>query len=239
MLKAYKNGDEIGTKKNAEVIMNVLVGSQSHEYKDWDGDGQITDTGSGYGFLLNANNLGHIQAVYSHADYAANSPGASQTMISNGEDVKTCAQNFAQWVPELRDRILIILKADFLSEIDRAISDSVALADNMLNGIDANQNGTIELEAGECGMLTTYESAYHMADMPLLPVNLPVTPTTATNTPSTFVPPTNTRVLPPGEPQNTAIPPTVDTSPNNPPNNPPGNPRPTRKPPRPTNTPRN
>ena len=239
MLRAYENGDEIGTKKNAESMLNMLVGSQSPEYKDWDDDGQTTDAGSGYGFLLNANNLGYIQAVYSHADYTANSPGASQTMISNGEDVKTCAQNFARWVPELRDRILIILKADSLSEMEEAISDSVALADKMLNGIDADQNGVIDAAADECGILAAYEVAYHMADMPLLPVNLPVTPTTAASTPSTFVPPTNTPVSQPGEPQNTAIPPTVDTSPNNPPNNPPGNPRPTRRPPRPTNTPRN
>jgi len=233
MLQAYESGDEIGTKKNAEAIMNMLVGSQSPEYKDWDGDGQTTDAGSGYGFLLNANNLGHIQALYSHADYAANSPGVSQTMISNGEDVKTCAQNFAQWVPELRDRILIILKADSLSEIDGAISDSVALADKILNGIDANQNGNIEAAADECGILTTYEATYHMADMPLLPVNMLVTPT-ATKTPSAFVQPTNTRVSQPGAPQNTAIP-TIDNSPNDPP----GNPRPTRRPPRPTKTPRN
>ena len=229
MLKAYENGDKIGTKKYAEAMMNMLVGSQSPEYKDWDGDGQTPDKGSGYGFLLNANNLGHIQALYSHADYAANSPGASQTMISNGEVVKICAQNFAQWIPELRDRILIILEADSLSEIDGTISDSVALADKMLNGIDANQNGNIEATADECGILTTYEAAYHMADMPLLPVNLLVTPA-VTWTPSTFVPPTNTRVSQPGGPQNTAIP-TVD--------NPPGNPRPTRRPPRPTKTPRN
>ena len=238
MLKAFENGSEAGTQKNAEAIMNILVGSQSQEHKDWNGDGQITDAGSGYGFMLNVDNLGYIQAVYSHADYAANSPGVSQNMIANGDAVKTCAQNFAQWVPELRERILVILKANSLSEMDGPVRESVALADKMLNGLDADHNGKIEAVAGECGALTTYESAYHMADMPLLPVNLFETPT-ATKTPSTFVQPTNTRVRQPGTSQNTAVPTTVVNPPNNPPSNPPGNPQPTKRPPKPTKTPKN
>ena len=228
MLRAYENEDEAGTQKNAEAIMNLLVGSQTPEHKDWNGDGQTTDAGSGYGFMLNADNLGYIQAIYAHADYAANSPGASQNMITNGENVKTCAQNLAQWVPDLRDRVLTILKADSLSEMDQAIRDSVALADKMLNGMDEDHNGRIEPVSGECGALTTYESAYHMADMPLLPVNLFETPT-ATSTPSTFIGPTNTSEQSPNTSQNTAAPTT---------NNPPNNPQPTKKPPRPTKTPK-
>ncbi len=239
MLGAYENGDEAGKQKNAEAIMNLLVGSQSREHKDWNGDGQTTDAGSGYGFMLNADNLGYIQAIYSHADYATNSPGASQNMIANGEDVKVCAQNLAQWVPELRDRILTVLKANSVSdsEVDGAIRDSVALADKMLNGMDEDHNGKIEAVSGECGMLTAYEFAYHMADMPLLPVNLLETPT-ATSTPSAFIHPTNTSVGPPNTPPNTSQTTAVPTA-DNPPNNPPGNPHPTRRPPRPTKTPKN
>lgn len=233
MLRAYENEDQASIQKNAEVIMNLLVGSQSQEYKDWNGDRQTTDASSGYGFMLNADNLGYIQAVYSHADYAANSPGASQNMIANGESVKTCAQNLAQWVSELRGHILTILKANSLSEMDAPIRASVELADKMLNGMDADHNGKIEAVSGECGILTTYEVAYHMADMPLLPVNLFETPT-ATSTPSVFIRPTNTSVRPPNPSQNTAVP-----TANNPTNNPPDNPQPTKKPPKPTKTPKN
>jgi len=233
MLSAYENEDEDSIKKNAEAIMNLLVGSLSQEYKDWSGDGQTVDPGSGYGFMLNADNLGYVQAIYAHADYAANSSGASQNMIAYGGNVKTCAQNLAQWVPELRERILTILKTDSLSEIDAPIRDSVALADKMLNGADEDHDGKVEPISGECGVLTTYEAAYHMADMPLLPVNLFETPT-ATTTPFGFIRPTNTSVRPPNTSQNTPVP-TV----NNPPNNTPGNPHPTRRPPKPTKTPKN
>ena len=84
MLSAYKKGDQSGTRASAEAILNLLSGSESQEHKDWDGDGQTADPGDGYGLSLNGNNLGYIQAVYSHADYASNSPGASQNMIVNG-----------------------------------------------------------------------------------------------------------------------------------------------------------
>jgi tRNA A-37 threonylcarbamoyl transferase component Bud32 len=232
MLIAFKNEDESSIHKNAETIMNLLVGSQSQEYKDWNGDRQTTDPGSGYGFMLNADNLGYIQAVYSHADYAANSPGASQNMIVNGESVKTCARNLAQWVRELQDRILTILKANSLSEMDGSIRDSAALADKMLNGTDEDHNGKIEPISDECGVLTTYEYTYHMADMPLLPVNLLETPT-ATNTPFGFIRPTITSTRSSNTSQNTPVP-TV----NNPTDNPGNNPNPTRRPPRPTKTPK-
>jgi hypothetical protein len=182
MLTAYESEDQSATRQGAEAILNLLTGSQSQEYKDWDGDGQTADPGDGYG-LFNENNLGYIQAVYSHADYAANSPGASPNMIVNGERVKTCAQNLAQEVPQLRERVLTILNSASFSDMDKPVHDAVALADQMLNGIDQDEDGEIEPLSGECGVLTAYQYAYYMADMPLLPVNPLDTPTATAHHP--------------------------------------------------------
>lgn len=254
MLSAYENGDETATRESAEGILNLLAGSKSQEYKDWDGDGQIADPGDGYGLWFNGDNLGYIQAVYSHADYAANSPGASQNMIINGERVKVCAQNLAQWVPQLRERALTILNSTSFSDMDNPVHDSVALADQILNGVDQDDNGTIEPAAGECGVRTTYEYAYYMADMPLLPVNPLDTPTgtaipSPTATGSSFIRPTNTSTRSPNT-QNTPIPPTNNppSNPTDPPSNPtdppanptdpPNPPPPTDKPKKPTHTPK-
>ncbi|HLF74665.1 MAG TPA: protein kinase [Anaerolineales bacterium] len=245
MLSAYENEDEARTRESAEAILNLLVGSQSPQYKDWSGDGQVSDPGDGYGLLRNGNNLGYIQAVYSHADYAVNSPGASQNMIVNGEHVKACAQNLAQWAPQLRDRILMIFSAASPAEPGQPVGDSVALANQLLKGIDLDGNETVEPTSGECGVATTYEYAYYMADMPLLPVNLLETPTAAgtaspTATPSVFIgQPTNTSTRPPNPIPNTSLNTPVsptDNQPNNPTN--PPNPQPTKKPKQPTNTPR-
>ena len=236
MLSSYENENEAETRRNAEAMLNLLVGDQSSEYKDWNGDEQITDPGDGYGFLLNGDHLGYIQAVYSHADYAVNASGASRNIIVNGENTKLCIQNLARWAPELRDQLLTILNAASLSEMDAAIQRSVLLADQILNGIDLNENGTIEPAAGECGVLTAYEATYRMADMPLLPVNPLDTPTanpgsatpSPTATPTLFVAasPTSRR----------------DNSPTNPPpvvaTNPPPDPPTDEPPPRPTKEPK-
>jgi hypothetical protein len=128
MLSDYENGNEAGTRENAEAIMNLLVGDLSRDHKDWNGDEQITDPGDGYGFLLNGDQLGYIRAVYSQADYAVNASGSSRNMIVNGENVKTCAENLARWAPDLRDQLLTILNSASLSEMDSAIFRSAAVA---------------------------------------------------------------------------------------------------------------
>ncbi|MDQ3006035.1 MAG: protein kinase [Chloroflexota bacterium] len=225
MLSAYENGNQAGVRENAEAIMNLLVGSKSQQHKDWNSDGQITDPGDGYGFLINVDNLGYIQAIYSHADYAANSPGASQNMIVNGENIKICAQNLAQWAAQLRDQALIILTSDS-SDLGQPVRESASIADHVLNGMDLDNDGEVEPTANECGVLTTYEHAYRMADMPLLPVNLIATPT-PTPTFSIFAVPTKTserrpdatspnitvpNTSPPNtSPPNTAVPPPANT----------------------------
>ena len=170
MLNAYEKGDEASIQREAESILNMLAGSQSENYSDWNGDGQIADSGGGYGLLLNGDNLGYIQAVYSHADYALNSPDATQNMITHGNNVKTCAQNLAQWTPQLQNLIFAILTPTSGSDMDKPIHDADGIANQMLNGIDRDNNGRVEPILGECGILIVYEQAYHMADMPLLPV---------------------------------------------------------------------
>ena len=192
MRSNYESGNEAATRQNAEAMMNILVGNLSQDYKDWNGDDQVTAAGDGYGLLLNGDHLGYIQAVYSHADYAVNSAGASRNMIVNGENAKICTQNLARWAPELRDQLLAILNAETLSDADLAVQRSAAVAAQMLNGIDLNENGMVDSISGECGVLVAYEAVYRMADMPLLPVNPLDTPTAAIGlgTPSPTATPT-------------------------------------------------
>ena len=234
MLSNYENGNDAGVREKAESIMNLLAGSQSPDHKDWNGDGLISDPGDGYGFLLNGNNLGYIQAVYSYADYAVNSPGASQNMIVNGNSVKACSQNLARWAPELRQRISAILGAAALSEMAQGIQRSAELANQILNGVDKNENEEIEPVFDECGVLVSYESTYKMADMPLLPVTAnpldTVSATSDTVTPSQTATPSSlfvsTLTKQPGQ---NNVPATIAPT-NQPP--PPGNnnPNPTKKP---------
>lgn len=247
MLSNYESGDEAGTRRDAEAMLNILVGDQNPEhYKDWNGDTQITDPGDGFGFLLNGDQLGYIRAVFSHADYAVNASGASRNIIVNGENAKICTQNLASWSPELRDQLLAILNASALEDMDAVVQRSAALADQILNGIDVNENGSVEAIVGECGVLAAYEAVYRMADMPLLPVNPLDTPTAAAGlgTPSPSATSVRTALASPTPEEDgssTNVPTRVATNPpvptNGPPPQPTRDPRPTREP-RPTKEPK-
>jgi hypothetical protein len=243
MLNAFETGDEATAKEKAESMLNLLAGDQNQDlHKDWNGDGQITDPGDGYGLLLNGDHLGYIQAVYSHADYAVNAAGTSRNMIVDGESVKTCAQNLARWAPELRDHLVSILNAPTLSEMDAEIQRSLELADQILNGIDLNENAGVEPIAGECGVLVAYQATYQMADMPLLPVNPFETPTamsealTPFQTVTSVAPNSITPTKKPGDSVSTQPP----SQPTNPGQAPTREPRPTNenKPPKETKPPK-
>lgn len=165
MLTAFQASDAAGTMTQAEAILSVLVGSQSADHKDWNGDGLVTDPGDGYGLLLNGDNTGYIQGAYSHADYAATSPGATNNMKLHGEHVKICSQNLAEWAPQLRDLAKQILSSPFGPDNGPAIRQAVALADEMLKGTDLNGNERIEPIPGEGGAQTAYQHAFYMADI--------------------------------------------------------------------------
>ena len=256
MVSDYEVGNESGIRETAESIMNLLVGDQSPDHKDWNGDGQETDLGDGYGIFLNSNNLGYIQAVYSYADYAVNSPGASQNMIVNGNTVKTCSENFAQWAPELRDHVSTILKAEGIAQMEQRVRRSAELTEQILNGVDKDEDGEIQPVAGECGVLAAYGSVYQMAELTLLPVTANALDTpiaisetfspTQTATPSSIFAVTATKrqgenpsqptVVATNVPATNEPPPPVDNNPkptkqpkptDKP--NPPGNPQPTKK----------
>ena len=165
MLAFYESGDEPGTRLQAEAALNVLVGNQSPDYLDWNGDGKIEDPGDGYGLLLNGDNAGYIQGSYAHAEFAAASPGATYNMQSHGEHVVISARNLEAWAPELRDLMKQVLASPFDATTGGLIRQAVALSDNMLLGTDLNGNERIEAISGEGGAQTAYQHALYMADM--------------------------------------------------------------------------
>ncbi|HKG55335.1 MAG TPA: protein kinase, partial [Anaerolineales bacterium] len=196
MQTASEKGDKAGVLQKGEEALLLLAGAQSGDHKDWNGDGKTIDTGDPYGLLLNGNSFGYIQAVYAEADFTVNTSGATQYMIENGEVVKTCAQNLSLWTPELRSLLLTILTSTSDSEISGALNDLVALADQMLNGMDLDTNGKVDAISGECGAKSAYEYAYYMADMPILPVSISYQLTAVANATSSpiILAPTRTSV---------------------------------------------
>jgi serine/threonine protein kinase len=219
----YEDGDTVTALANAEDALNLLVGSNSPDFQDWNGDGHVLARNASYGLMVNGNNFGYIRSVYAEADYIVNAPGSTQYMVENGQIVKACTQNLEAWAAQLRERLITILTATSTAEVAKAIEDAVAVADQMLSGIDQDGDGTVEPIPGECGAGGLREYAYYMADMPILPVSISYQLTVVAN--PAYVPPTRVRE---GSENGEDVPvnPVVNT------------PRPdnTRRPPRPTKT---
>jgi hypothetical protein len=169
---ALKNGDKTTSLQKAEEALLLLAGAQSEDYKDWNGDGKITKTGDPYGLLLNGNSFGYIQALNSEVNYTIGTSGATQFMIENGQVVKTCTENLSLWAPQVHRLLQKILTSTSDAEIAKAVDDLVALSDQILNGMDIDQNGKVDPVSGECGAKTAYQYAYYMADMPIAPVSI-------------------------------------------------------------------
>ena len=93
-------------------------------------------------------------------------------MIDSGKVVKACAQNMSQWTPELHKLLLAILNSTSDSSSSESIREVIALTDQMLNGIDVDDNGKVDPVSGDCGVETAYEYAYRMTDMPIMPAGL-------------------------------------------------------------------
>jgi hypothetical protein len=146
-------------------MLNIIVGDQSPEYRDWNDDGQVEDPGDGYGMLLNGENAGYIQGVYSHAEFAITAADATQNMIDHGEHVKISAINVADWTPLLREQLILVLDAPFGPQMEGAVRQAVVLANQIQNGIDTNGNERIEAIPGEGGALTAYSHSFYMADI--------------------------------------------------------------------------
>jgi serine/threonine protein kinase len=168
MLAAFDSGDKITARKNAEAIVNLIVGSRSSAYGDLDGDGEVADPGDGYGLLLNGDSLGYMGGVVSHAQYAMQGGDASASVLLHGGHVIVSVTNVEGWSVQLRDLCLAILKNPPDQEMRGMIVNAVALADQMLKGVDLDGNERIDPIPGEGGILTAYQHAYYMADMAIL-----------------------------------------------------------------------
>jgi serine/threonine-protein kinase len=169
MLASFDTGDDENVRLQAEQMLNLILGTQSPDHKDWNGNGSIDDISDGFGLLLNGSNSGYIQGAFSHANLSIQSPDATGNMLIHGEHVKIAATNVSEWTPLLRDQLIAVIEAPSLSEAEGAIRQAVVLANQIRNGVDVNGNEDIEPIPGEGGALTAYEHAYYMADILLFP----------------------------------------------------------------------
>jgi len=164
--KAFGNGNEKVVRANAEAIINLIVGSQSSDYKDWDGDGKINNPGDGFGLLLNGGQTGYIEGTITHAELSASAADATGNIKLHGEHVVVSAKNVEGWAAQLRDVAKRIVESGQVTEAD--IRLLVSLAEQIHKGIDLDGSESVDPVEGEGGAATAYDHAEYMADMQIL-----------------------------------------------------------------------
>jgi len=170
MLEAFNAEDNSGVRSNAEAIVNLIVGKEDLDfYKDWDEDGSINDPGDGYGLLINGSQAGYLDGMIHHTSYSADAPEATSDIQLHATHVEICTQNLEAWAPELRDLTVNIARAPEAQDVEADLREAVALANQMLDGIDIDGSETVDPIPGEGGALTAFAHVGYMADMPIFP----------------------------------------------------------------------
>jgi tRNA A-37 threonylcarbamoyl transferase component Bud32 len=178
MLDAFTTNNPKDIRTSAEEIINLIVGKQEPTlYKDWNGNGKINDPGDGYGLLLNGDQAGYVGGVIDHVELAAAAADSTADIRAHSGHVVISAQNVSDWATQLREIAIRIAKAKSGEVAEADVRSAVALANQMLNGIDINGNETIDPIAGEGGALTVYQHTDYMCDMQIFPGKDQVPPT--------------------------------------------------------------
>jgi tRNA A-37 threonylcarbamoyl transferase component Bud32 len=167
MVTAYDNGDEATIRKRNEEVINMIVGSQSDQYLDYDKDGQIDTQATGYGSLPNGDQAGYLQQTALEAQSAAEAPDTTSNIRQQNEYLQICIHNMEGWTNQILPLALKLQATSFGPEMKPTIDELSRLGKALSNGVDANENGTVEPIEGECSALQAYDYGTFMADFSL------------------------------------------------------------------------
>ena len=128
---------------HAEHTVNILTGGMA----DFDGDGSGQNPGRRSGVYK------LVYQIEALVQKAAQSPDANRQVQSNAESLRVCLVNVRTRADEVQDREKRLLAADAINDdVKTAALESTQLMADLIEGIDANQNGSIEPFEGECGL---------------------------------------------------------------------------------------
>jgi plastocyanin len=162
---AFDAGDFRLVKVHAEHISNIIEGSEAH---DVNGDGKIQNPGDGFGLLANGQQDGYIKGMIDHARLAAEASDATDAIKLHAGHVQIAGENTRVRVQDIHDRAEKIGAASGIADTQQDTLSILALAQQVIQGIDANQDEQIGPVPGEGGVLTAYQHAQLMAGIPLV-----------------------------------------------------------------------
>ena len=179
-------GNLAGAKQHAEHIINIIVGSASSEFGDHDGNGTAQNPGDGYGLAV------YATGANQHAGLAAASADADTEVTVHGQHVVDTTANVMTWADVLKGQARDILAAADVAAAQTAATAAAATGTQILEGVDANGNGSVQPIPGEGGAMIAYEHSQLMAQFNLVFVESGAATPTASPAPSTPAPTTPT-----------------------------------------------
>ncbi|WP_420917215.1 anti-sigma factor domain-containing protein [Dictyobacter halimunensis] len=147
--------------------MLVLLDGQDAEkpvVKSYDcSSAHVPPLSSSYG-LLGQHNDGYVSTVGAHASLAATQTDSTDTIRKYAQQVIFSSENLSNWFSTLhQDSQYLLAHPD---DHDKAV-EVMNLADHALNGVDSNDNGSVEPIRGEAGAMQAYLSGQSMATLTL------------------------------------------------------------------------
>jgi len=170
---AFDAGDFRLVKVHAEHIANIIEGSQAH---DANGDGKLQNPGDGFGLLQNGPQDGYIKGMTDHAKLAADAPDATAAIKLHAGHVQIAGENTRVRVQDIHDRADTIGAAGGISDTQQDVLKILALAQQVIQGIDTNLDEQVGPIRGEGGVITAYQHAQLMAGVPLTPATVAAVP---------------------------------------------------------------
>ena len=185
MTEALTTQDEATFRKRNEELINMIVGSESDLYQDYDGDGTEDTFATGYGSIPNGTQAGYFSQTALVAQAAADAPDATSNIIQQNRYLQVCIQNMKGWTDEILPLALALQEMPFGPEMQPMVDELSRLGLALSKGVDNNGNNLIEPLVGECGAGQAYDYGRYMADFPIFigPNRLPPTlvPTSENN----------------------------------------------------------
>ncbi len=131
-----------GVLTHTEHTINILLGTE----EDYNENGRGENPGKGFG-------VGHfMDLIEEQLDAGLAAPGTSIQLQSEAELIRVCLENARLTVDEMVTVLTTILEAQTVEASADDRVEVTRLADILMNGNDADDNGQIEPFEGECSL---------------------------------------------------------------------------------------
>lgn len=150
----------VGMRLHAEHTLQILNGGNT----DYDGDGRVSNPGTGIGLYTFLDTIEDLLLALADED------GVEESALGESDNMRVCLDNVRRWADAIVALELEIVVAETMDAVRPQLAESTRLADILVDGVDANENGLIEIFEGECGLLQSGAAALLIASINLTTV---------------------------------------------------------------------